>query len=219
MKFSAWLACAVAGLLAAAAPSAAAEFGADMETAFGRNAGVTVQGIRLGQHPDKLRIVLDATGPVNFDYWISEGGRGIVVLIPQVKWAADEYVRMHQDSRIYRIRFFPNPTGGGVLSILGRDRLGLSGIEQIGPEKNMPHRVVFDIPTRTQDAWVPGGGIMRSGKLLPGHADWPPVQQARAGRALPVVTRASVAREAAPEAAPVSNRETAEDTGISVAKR
>ncbi len=223
MKFSAWLACAVAGLLVAAAPSAAAEFGADMEAAFGRNAGVTVQGIRLGQHPDKLRIVLDATGPVNFDYWISEGGRGIVVLIPQVKWAADEYVRMHQDSRIYRIRFFPNPTGGGVLSILGRDRLGLSGIEQIGPGKNMPHRVVFDIPTRTQDAWVPGGGIMRSGKLLPGHADWPPVQQARAGRALPVVTRASVAREAvpvaAPDTSPVSNRESAEDTGISVAKR
>jgi hypothetical protein len=185
----------LAALLPAAA--GAAEIEADMEKAFGGNAGVTVQGIRLGQHPDKLRIVLDATGPLNFDYWISEGGKAIVVLIPQVKWAASEYLRLGQDSRIYRIRFFPNPTGGGVLSILGRERLGLSGIEQVGPEKSLPYRVVFDIPNRQQDAWVPGGGIMRQGKLLPAHNDWPPVMQARAGRALPLVTRQGVAQEGA----------------------
>ena len=194
MKRSNWRACIWAVLLSASVGPAAAAAGieAEMEKDFGSNAGVTVEGIRMGQHPDKLRIVLDATGPLNFDYWISESGRAIVVLIPQVKWAASEYVRLSQESRIYRIRFFPNPTGGGVLSILGRDQLGLSAVEQIGPDKTMPYRTVFDIPVLQQDAWVPGGGIMRGGKLLPSHHDWPPAMQAASGRALPVITRRSV---------------------------
>jgi hypothetical protein len=207
LKRSDWRPCALAAVLvavwavllaAAVGPVAkAASIEADMENDFGGNAGVTVEGIRLGRHPDKLRIVLDATGPVNFDYWISESGKGIVILIPQVKWAAREYVRLGEESRIYRIRFFPNPTGGGVLSILGREQLGLSAVEQIGPEKERPYRTVFDIPVRQQDARIPAGGIMRSGKLLPPHKAWPPVMQAVSGRPLPVIARQSAAGDSA----------------------
>ncbi|MPY76123.1 MAG: hypothetical protein GEU87_17905 [Alphaproteobacteria bacterium] len=209
MKLSTGLVCFVALIAAGALPpmaevAAAAEIGADRDQAFGRNAGVTVKGIRLGRHPDKLRIVLDTTGPLNFDYWISEGGKAIVVLIPQVEWAAAEYLRLGEDSRIYRIRFFPSPSGGGVLSILGREKLGLSAVEEVGPDGNMPYRVVFDIPVRRQDAWIPAGGIMRGGKLLPAHEQWPPVMRAAAGRPLPVITRGSVAHDAAPPEQPVS---------------
>jgi hypothetical protein len=210
LKLSIWVGRIAATLVAVAALAAltpgarAAGLDVDTEKEFGRNAGVTVKGIRLGRHPDKLRVVLDATGPVNFDYWISERGRTIVVLIPQVTWAASDYLRLGRGSPIYRISFFPNASGGGVLSILGRDRLGLSAIEQIGPDRERPYRVVFDIPSRQQDAWLPSGGIMRDGKLLPSHAAWPPVKQAVAGRDLPVITRRSVAKAApvAPEAAP-----------------
>lgn len=211
MKLSTALFCFVALTAAGALPpvaemAAAAEIGADRDQAFGRNAGVTVKGIRLGRHPDKLRIVLDATGPLNFDYWISEGGKAIVVLIPEVEWAAAEYLRLGEDSRIYRIRFFSSPSGGGVLSILGREKLGLSAVEEIGPEGEMPYRVVFDIPVRRQDAWVPAGGIMRSGKLLPAHREWPPVMRAAAGRPLPVITRRSVAHAAAEKPVSYANR-------------
>ncbi|MGH6618323.1 MAG: hypothetical protein ACREF6_02125, partial [Alphaproteobacteria bacterium] len=198
MKLSTALLCFVAFIAAEAPLAKAAEIGADRDQAFGRNAGVTVKGIRLGRHPDKLRIVLDATGPLNFDYWISEGGKAIVVLIPQVEWAAAEYLRLGEDSRIYRIRFFPSPSGGGVLSILGRDKLGLSAVEAVGPDGNMPYRVVFDIPVRRQDAWIPAGGIMRGGKLLPAHEQWTPIMRAAAGRPLPDITRGSVAHDAAP---------------------
>lgn len=194
LKASTWVGGLVAALAAVIASAATAgDLGVDTEREFGRNAGVTVQGIRLGRHPDKLRVVLDATGPVNFDYWISEHGRNIVVLIPQVAWTAPEYLRLGPESPIYRISFFPNDTGGGVLSILGRKVLGLSGIELIGPDRDHPYRVVFDIPNRGQDAWIPSG-IMRDGKLLPSHEKWPPVQQAVAGRALPVITRSTAVR-------------------------
>jgi len=202
LKASIWVGGLVAALVAVIASAASAgELVIDTERQFDRNVGVTVKGIRLGRHPDKLRVVLDATGPVNFDYWISEHGRNIVVLIPQVDWAAPETLRPAQDGPIYRITFFPNATGGGVLSILGRETLGLSAIELIGPDRDHPYRVVFDIPRRRQDAWLPAGGIMRSGKLLPSHEKWPPVQQAAAGRALPVITRRTAARKA-PDAMP-----------------
>lgn len=175
----------------------AGDLTADMEKEFGKNAGVTVKGIRLGRHPDKLRVVLDATGPVNFDYWISEGGKTLVVLIPQVAWTAPESIRPAPDSRLYRIRFFPSPTGGGVLSILGREALGLSAIEQLRPDRYGPHRVVFDIPRRPREARLPPDGIMRDGTLLPSHADWPPVQQA-AGGPPPVVRPAGTSPAVSP---------------------
>lgn len=206
VKASTWLGGLVAALVAMTTAAAGGELSVDTERAYGRNAGVTVQGIRLGRHPDKLRVVLDATGPVNFDYWISERGRTIVVLIPQVAWSAPSDLRPGRDSPIYRINFFPNATGGGVLSILGREELGLSAIEQLGPDRSHPYRVVFDIPSRQRDAWMPSGGIMRDGKLLPSHAAWPPVQQAAAGRTLPVITRARAADRAPAEAAPEQPR-------------
>lgn len=173
--------------------AAAGDLNPDTEREFGKNAGVVVKEVRFGRHADKLRLVLDSTGPLNFDYWMSESGKTIVVLIPQVKWDADAYVRMDQRSRIYRVSFFPNPSGGGVLSILGRSKLGLSGIEQIGPDGTRPYRVVFDIPNDQRDAWVPAGGIMRDGKLLPSHEKWPPAQQAVAGASLPLIKRPMVA--------------------------
>jgi hypothetical protein len=186
---------AICGSLAAASPNGAAagELTQDTERAFGRNAGVTIERVRLGRHPDKLRLVLDATGPVNFDYRLSESGKSIVVLIPQITWNAKDYIRMDQRSRIYRISFFPNQSGGGVLSILGRSKLGLSAIEQIGPEGKLPYRVVFDIPVAEEDAWLPVGGIVRNGKLLPAHEEWPPVQQALAGGAPPLIKRPMIA--------------------------
>ena len=81
-----------------------------------------------------------------------------------------------------------------MLSILGRDKLGLSAVEQIGPEKQRPYRTVLDIPVRRQDASVPASGIMRQGKLLP-PPSIAPVMQAASGRALPGATRRSVARD------------------------
>lgn len=179
----------IAAVSFAAGVAIAGDLNPDTERAFGKNAGVTVSGVRVGRHSDKLRLVLDATGPLNFDYWMSESGRTIVVLIPQIEWSAPDYIRLDQHSRIYRIRFFANPSGGGVLSILGRSRLGLGAIELIGPHEGRPHRVVFDIPYREQDAWLPMGGVVRDGKLLPSHEKWPPAQRAVAGRDLPLVTR------------------------------
>lgn len=189
----------VAAVSIAASAATAGDLNPDTERAFGKNAGVTVSGLRYGRHPDKLRLVLDATGPLNFDYWMSESGKTIVVLIPQIEWSAPDYIRMDQKSRIYRISFFANPSGGGVLSILGRSKLGLSAIELLGPAEGRPHRVVFDIPNRQQDAWLPVGGIVRDGKLLPSHEKWPPVQQAVAGRDLPVMTRRTAADSTAPD--------------------
>jgi len=226
-RIGSFVAAVVVAVVVTTGGAVAGDLKPDTERAFGKNAGITVKGIRFGLHPDKFRLVLDATGPLNFDYWMSESGKTIVVLIPQIKWSAPDYIRMGQDSRIYRVSFFANPSGGGVLSILGRSKLGLSAIEQIGPDEGRPYRVVFDIPNREQDAWLPIGGIMRDGKLLPSHEKWPPAQQAVAGTDLPVVTRQTAAdgkppvitRQPMERRAPVSAAQLVENPPLSLATK
>lgn len=149
------------------------------ETAFDGNKGITIERVRIGRHADKTRVVLDVSAPVNFDYQISEGGKTIVLLLPKVEWKAAQYLRMDRSRNIYRISFFPNrELGGGVLSILGRQRVGLSFLSMLEPTNDGGHRIVLDIPHDREMAKVPAGGVMRGGKIYPPHAEWPPLMQA-----------------------------------------
>lgn len=166
-------------MLYAAPSSPAAE---PFDTAgFETNEGVVIKRVQVSDHLDKTRITLDLSGPINFDYQISAGGKTIVLLIPLVKWQAAHHLKLAQDSNLYRINFFPNrASGGGVLSILGRKRLALGEVFVLRPDKNGGHRVVLDLPYAQQDASLPDAGAIRYGRLLPPHADFPPIlQQAR----------------------------------------
>lgn len=173
-----------AGLLAP--PVLAADAGmaaAGPADAFARNRGVTVRKIRVGRHRTKTRIVLDLSGPVDFDYRISDYGRTVVVLLPEVAWKAREYVKFGAKSTIYRISFFPNAEGGGgVLSILARKRVGLGAVELVPPEAGYGHRVVLDIAEKPRRARTPPSGVVRGGRIYPPHEQLPPYLQAKRKR-------------------------------------
>lgn len=147
---------------------------------FARNRGVTVTKIRVGKHRKKTRIVLDVSGPVDFDYRISDHGRTVVVLLPEVTWKAREYFKFGAKSAIYRISFFPNAEGGGgVLSILARKRIGLSMVELLPPEPRHGHRIVLDIPKNIRRARKPPSGVVRNGRIYPPHEQLPPYLQSK----------------------------------------
>jgi len=136
--------------------------------AFTRNRGVNVETVRIGNHGGKTRIVLDLSGPVDFDYRISEHGKAIVVRLPEVTWKARDYLKFGPQSTIYRISFFPNPgTGGGVLSILARRRVGLSAVDLVPPGGKSGHRLVLDIPDNIRSAHKPSSGVVRDGRIYP----------------------------------------------------
>lgn len=148
--------------------------------AYARNQGVTVEKIRVGRHKTKTRIVLDLSGPVDFDYRISDHGRTMVVLLPKVTWKARGYFTFGAKSPLYRIRFFPNAEGGGgILSILARKRIGLSMVELLPPERDYSHRLVLDIPKNIRRARKPPSGVVRNGRIYPPHEQLPPYLQAK----------------------------------------
>ncbi len=158
--------------LAPVTPAAAVESG------FAANAAVTVTRIRIGRHRGMTRIVLDASGPIDFDYQISEGGKALVLMLPKVDWKARDYIRMGKDRTIYRISFMPNrSTGGGVLSILSRRKLALGRVEVLKPWRQRGHRVALDIPHKMAEGRLPVVGVVRAGKIRRSHARMAPVMQ------------------------------------------
>lgn len=151
---------------------------AAVENGFAANAAVTVTRIRIGRHQGMTRIVLDASGPIDFDYQISEGGKALVLMLPKVVWKARDYIRMGKDRAVYRISFMPNrSTGGGVLSILGRRKLALGRVEVLKPWRQWGHRVALDIPHATADGRLPAAGVVRAGRIGRPHAKRTPVMQ------------------------------------------
>ena len=151
---------------------------AAVENGFAANAAVTVDRIRIGRHQGMTRIVLDASGPIDFDYQISEGGKALILMLPKVVWKARDYIRMGKDRAIYRVSFMPNrSTGGGVLSILGRRKLALGRVEVLKPWRHWGHRVALDIPHRAEEGALPPVGVVRSGRIGRAHARMTPVMQ------------------------------------------
>jgi len=158
--------------LAPVAPAAAVESG------FAANAAVTVSRIRIGRHRGMTRIVLDASGPIDFDYQISDGGKALVLMLPKVSWKARDYIRMGKDRTIYRISFMPNrSTGGGVLTVLSRRKLALGRVEVLKPWRQWGHRVALDLPHTMTDNRLPAIGVVRNGKIGRSHARRTPVMQ------------------------------------------
>lgn len=72
---------AVAGIAAEGRPAAA-------ETPL--TAHPAVSAIRAGSHPDRLRIVLDASAPVHADTRLEEDGTRLLVELPGVLWTAPD---------------------------------------------------------------------------------------------------------------------------------
>jgi hypothetical protein len=47
---------------------------------------VVLRGFRMGEHPDRLRLVLDLSGPVSYDLVPASDAQGFSVTLPGVKW-------------------------------------------------------------------------------------------------------------------------------------
>lgn len=186
-------------------PSFAADAGARPEAPMAskalsvptQNRGVTVKRVRVGRHRTKTRIVLDLSAPAEFDYQVGDGGRTILLLLPGVDWKAAQDLRLKGNPNIDRIGFYPNrETGGGVLSIRARNRIGVSEVLVLGPWKHWGHRIALDIPYDRKEATAPPGGAVRAGRIYP-----PLAKTAAPRRVQKAKTRAKPQRASAAPAA------------------
>lgn len=104
-----------------------------------------VQRVRIGEHPGSIRLVLDLSGPAQFNLTRQNAGQVIWVDLPDVAWAA---IRTWQGTSTPVLSGFTVEAleGGGTRLILnGRGAISspLNGI--LKPGEGMGHRLYIDV--------------------------------------------------------------------------
>ena len=65
----------------------------------------TVKGVRIGQHDDKTRLVLDLTESASFKIFIMTGPDRLVIDMPPVRWDLGEQTAAFDRAGVVRVRF------------------------------------------------------------------------------------------------------------------
>lgn len=108
------------------------------------NGAAQITDIRVGNHKDKTRLVLDITRPVDFRYEVSSDGSVIFIDLPQIKWSADQFKERHFKGLITDFRFSPEAEGGRF-NILTNGPVRIKKPFFVGPKGRLGHRIVIDI--------------------------------------------------------------------------
>lgn len=107
--------------------------------------GPAVTSVRIGQHPDKTRIVLDVSAPGTFSYELINGDRSLVVHLPGYSWSDKMQQALPRDPLLKGYYAQPDPAGGTVLTIDLRQPGKLVFKTAMGPNHAHGHRIVFDV--------------------------------------------------------------------------
>jgi hypothetical protein len=107
-------------------------------------ARVSIEKIRFGMHSGALRVVLDASGPLQFRQSVQPDGRAIVVDLPDVQWNAMRDGRI-DDASVLR-SFHAEPTRDGTrLTIRTNPQIAVKAAGLFLPVESRGHRLVLDI--------------------------------------------------------------------------
>jgi hypothetical protein len=142
-----------------AAPDAAAESGRVAHTYHERSNGTLqpaplstegdlsafVKRVRIGEHPDTVRLVLDLSGPVVYRMGFADGGKTLNLDLPGVAWDAIPRWRGDATPVIESFETEALPEGGTRLVIRGKGSLasGLNGV--LEPQNGQGYRLFLDL--------------------------------------------------------------------------
>ena len=108
------------------------------------NGSAQVTDVRVGNHKDKTRLVLDVTKPADLRYEVSADGSAVFIDLPQIKWSADNFKGRHFKGLITDFKFSPE-AAGGRLSILTDGPVRIRKPFFVAPKGRLGHRIVIDI--------------------------------------------------------------------------
>jgi N-acetylmuramoyl-L-alanine amidase len=111
----------------------------------------TVTAVRIGDHPDKTRLVIDLSMPVDHKAFALADPNRIVIDLPPVEWALphDAGTKAAGAIQQYRYGLF-QPGKSRIVFDLSRPVL-VEKIFSLPPGEGMPHRLVIDLKTTDQD--------------------------------------------------------------------
>ena len=105
-----------------------------------------VLAVRTGNHPgNKVRIVLDVSGPARFESAIAPGGTALDIILPGTGWAAPAAQEL-SNPRVsgYSAEALPDGSGTRISLALARPSRLVKSMA-LPPNETFGHRLVFDI--------------------------------------------------------------------------
>ena len=108
------------------------------------NVSAQVTDVRVGNHKNKTRLVLDVTKPVDLRYEVSADGNAVFIDLPHIKWSADKFKGRHFKGLVNDFKFSPE-AAGGRLNILTNGPVRIRKPFFVPPKGQLGHRIVIDI--------------------------------------------------------------------------
>ena len=108
------------------------------------NGSAQVTDVRVGNHKNKTRLVLDVTKPVDLRYAVSADGNAVFIDLPNIKWSADRFKGRHFIGLINDFKFSPE-AAGGRFNILTNGPVRIRKPFFVPPKGRLGHRIVIDI--------------------------------------------------------------------------
>ncbi len=105
----------------------------------------SVTGVRVGEHPDKTRLVFDMNAPGKFSSDMQNDGRRLVVNLPESSWAGEMQKTLPNSQLISAYSVSPSPSGGVIVTIDLKKPAKLSLSDALKPNEVYGHRIVFDV--------------------------------------------------------------------------
>lgn len=136
----------------------------------------SVLAVRIGEHPQKTRLVLDLSAPVESSYRLAAGGNSVTIDLPGVTWKAPPGAGERVGSLVSGYTFQAGE-GGGRLTIQAAGPVDVVAMKSLTPSGGRGHRLFIDL----------------------GAAEGPPAVPARASTRRP---QASLSSTAPPQAPP-----------------
>ena len=103
-----------------------------------------VKDLRIGEHTDKTRLVLDMTAEVPYKATLNADGMGVVLILPNTAWSTDQSWSSNVSPMVKSYKATPAPNGGTRLDIAFTEKASLKYNSYIKPRNGMS-RLVIDL--------------------------------------------------------------------------
>ncbi|MBL6864170.1 MAG: porin family protein [Rhodospirillales bacterium] len=104
----------------------------------------TISDMRVGNHPDKTRLVFDVSHPTNLAYTVSDNGTSLKLSLPKAVWVGTKEINRIAGGNIAKLKRDSNPKSTN-LTITSRHPIRVKNTFFLQPNKNKGHRIVVDI--------------------------------------------------------------------------
>lgn len=104
-----------------------------------------VRQLRIGEHPDKTRIVMDATAGLDFNIHNENQGRVLIVDLPAAGWDTAASMQAANSPLIESYQSQPDGNGGTRLFLSLKKDVRVLWAEALAPVGGKGHRIVIDL--------------------------------------------------------------------------